>query len=264
MAGVKDGVKSAVRVLEILEYFDRRRREATVKEIADELHFPQSSTSVLLQTLTSLGYLHRGANGRTFQPTLRVSVLGSWMAPTEAPSGEVLTMMQELGELTGETIILAALANDLVRYIHVVPATGSMRLHLGPGTVRPLAISGAGRLFMSTMSEERVRQIVVRHNASQKDDSSRLSMAAVRRDLAQIKAARYAVSLDRITPGAGVVFVLLPPGAMQTPHAMAVGGLSQKIKDNCDWYVQLMRKGVRRYLSYANRSRTKEDYDVAE
>lgn len=254
MAHADRSVKSAVRVLEILEFFDRRRREATVKEIAQELDYPQSSTSVLLQTLTSLGYLHRGSSGRTFQPTLRVSVLGSWMAPTEAPSGEVLTMMQALGEMTGETIILSALANDVVRYVHVVPATGSMRLHVGPGTVRPLATSGAGRLFMSTMSEEQVRQIVVRHNSAQKEDASRLSMAAVRRDLAQIKSMRYSVSLDKITAGAGVVNILLPPGAMQSPHALAIGGLSRKIKDNCEWYVQIMRKATRRYLRYASRS----------
>jgi IclR family acetate operon transcriptional repressor len=258
MAEISAGVKSAVRALEILEFFDRRRREATVKEIATELGYPQSSTSVLLQTLTARGYLARGSGSRTFQPTLRVSVLGSWMAPTEAPSGEILTMMQELGDITGETIILAALANDVIRYVHVVPATGSMRLHVGPGTVRPLATSGAGRVFMSMMSEDQLRGIIIRHNASQKDDASRLSMAAVRRDLAQIKSQRYAISLDRITAGAGVVVLPLPPGAMKTPHALAIGGLSQKMKENCDWYVQLMRKSVRRYLRYASRGNGKD------
>ena len=255
MAVMTRQVKSAIRVLEILEFFDRRRHEATVMEVSQDLGYPQSSTSILLHNLTTLGYLQRGMDGKTFVPTLRVTILGSWIAPTEVPSAEILTLMQELGELTRETIILAALTNDVIRYVHVVPGSGSMRLHVGPGTLRPLAISGSGRLFMSAMTEDQVRRIIVRHNAAQRQDSERLSMAAVRRDLAQIRDTGCAVSLDRITPGAGVVFVRLPDGAIGTPHAIAVGGLSKKIKDNRDWYVQLIRKGMRRYLHYAGGAR---------
>lgn len=254
MASLNRPVKSAVRVLEIFEYFDRRRCEATVTEVAEELRYPQSSTSILLQNLAELGYLQRGTDSKTYVPTIRVAVLGSWIAPMEIPTGEILTLMQELGAETGETIILATLAADVVRYVHVVPATGSMRLHLGPGTIRPLAISGAGRLFMSSMSEEQVREIIARHNAFEAQDSHRLGMAAVRRDLAAIRAAGYALSLDRITPGAGVVVVKLPASAMRAPHAIAIGGISQKIKDNCEVYAKLIRKGVQRHLRSANGS----------
>ena len=241
-------VKSAIRVLEILEFFDRRHSEATVSDIARELRYPQSSTSILLQNLTELGYLQRGSTGKAYVPTIRVTVLGSWIAPMEKPGGDILALMQELGEMTGETIILATLTNDFVRYVHVVPATTAMRLHVGPGMIRPLATSGAGRLFMSTMGEDRIRTIVGRHNAVEVEDTKRLSMAAVRKDLAAIRAAGYALSLDRITPGAGVVIVPLSPAVLGTPHAIAIGGLSKKIKDNSEWYAQLIRKGIRRYV----------------
>lgn len=250
-------VKSAIRVLEVLEYFDRRQREATVTDIARELKYPQSSTSVLLRNLTDLGYLQRGSGGNTYVPTTRVTLLGSWIAPMETPSGEVLALMQELGETTGETIILATLTNDFVRYVHVVPATTAMRLHVGPGMIRPIAISGAGRLFMSMMGEEQVRRIIVRHNAAEAEDTKRLSMAAVRRDLAAIREAGYALSLDRITPGAGVVFVPLPAAALGTPHAIAIGGLTKKVKDNCEWYARLIRSGIRRYLPHGAAAKRK-------
>ena len=87
MAGMTRAVKSAIRVLEILEYFDRRHSEATVTDIARELKYPQSSTSILLQNLTGLGYLQRGSTGKTYVPTTRVTLLGSWLAPMESPSG---------------------------------------------------------------------------------------------------------------------------------------------------------------------------------
>ena len=52
-------VKSAARVFEVLEYFDRIRRAATVMEIARTLDYPQSSTSVLLRSMVELGYLEQ-------------------------------------------------------------------------------------------------------------------------------------------------------------------------------------------------------------
>lgn len=246
-------VKSAVRVLEVFEFFDRRQGEATITEICQELNYPQSSTSILLRNLAELGYLQRGIEGRSFLPTTRVTVLGSWIAPVQKPSEEAIALMRNLGYATGETIILAALVGDLVRYVHVVPATTAMRLHVGPGLVRPLATSGTGRLFMSTMGEEQVRRIIVRHNAAEINDTRRLSMAAVRRDLAAIRQTGYAISLDRITPGAGVITVLMPDGGQGVSQAIAIGGLSKTIRDNAEFFAQLMRRGIRQHMKKAPR-----------
>ena len=41
----------------MLEYFSHRHEPATVADIALQLSYPQSSTSVLLRTLVTLGYL---------------------------------------------------------------------------------------------------------------------------------------------------------------------------------------------------------------
>jgi len=121
-------VKSAIRVLEVFEYFDRVQREASVTEIARELGYPQSSTSVLLRNLADLGYLRHGADQRSYFPTPRVAMLGSWVEPMVAPGGSLRQLMGELGELTGETIILATPLRDQVQYVHVVPATTTASL----------------------------------------------------------------------------------------------------------------------------------------
>ncbi|MGZ3338702.1 MAG: helix-turn-helix domain-containing protein, partial [Reyranella sp.] len=53
-------IKSAERALAILEYFQEKRRAATVGDIAGALSLPQSSTSMLVKCLVSLGYLEYG------------------------------------------------------------------------------------------------------------------------------------------------------------------------------------------------------------
>lgn len=246
---MNSNVKSAVRVLEVLEYFDRVQRPATVTEVARALKYPQSSTSVLLRSLASLGYLESDPeDGRAYRPTARVSLLGAWIEPELTAGGRVLQMIKELGEETGEFVVLGMPQHGLVRYIHAVPSTKPMRLHNPPGTIRPMATSGLGRLFMSLMDEERVIAIINRHNALEEDPALRLALPAVRRDLAAIRANGYVMSVDRITPGAGIVGMLLPVRHEDRPLAVAIGGWSKTIKEKCEELVQLMRKAIRRHL----------------
>jgi DNA-binding IclR family transcriptional regulator len=251
---VNSTVKSAARVIEVFEFFDRIRRAATVTEVARALGYPQSSTSVLLRSLVKLGYLEQDAGRRNYLPTPRVTLLGSWIEPLLAPGGEIVRMMDELGEQTGETIILGVPSGEAVRYIHVVQATNAMRLHVGNGTVRPMAISGMGRLFMSTMDEARVRQIVARYNAEIAGEEGKLNLAAVRRDLALIRAEGHAPSFDRVTQGAGGISVLLPVVPHGVPMAVAIGGLSRNINDNRERYLQMIRASIRRHLQGGTRA----------
>lgn len=249
-------VKSAVRVLQVLEYFDRVRREAGVVEVARALGFPPSSTNGLLQSMVEMGYLAQGPQ-RLYRPTARVTLLGAWIAPMLAPGGPVTALMDELSDATGETIILGIPAGMTVRYIHVVPATRPMRLHVGPGETRPIALSGIGRMFLSMMGDDEVRRIVFRHNQTQRGDETRIALAAVRRDIDQIRAIGHSVSIDRISRGAGLVCVALPQPAETGALAVAVGGLSTFIRAHSAELARTMKDAIRRHLgSVARPART--------
>src|SRR4030095_13738755 len=137
-----------------------------------------------------------------------------------SPGGEIMELMDELGEQTGETIILGVPSGEAVRYIHVVQAHSELRLHVGTGTIRPMAVSAMGRLFMSSMDETRTRQIVHRYNTEVAGEENKLTFAAVRRDLASIRADGYSPSLARVTIGAGGISVLLPVAPHGVPMAI--------------------------------------------
>ena len=72
-------VKSAARVIQIFEFFDTVRRECPVAEVADHYGWPHSSTSVLMRSLVTLGYLHYDSRRRTYLPSMRVAPLGDWV-----------------------------------------------------------------------------------------------------------------------------------------------------------------------------------------
>lgn len=246
-------VKSAARVLEVFEYFDSVRTESTVMDIARALNYPQSSTSVLVRSLVDLGYLQQGGKYRTYRPTPRLTLLGAWVEPMLAPDGAIIRLMDELGAATGETIILAAAYSTIVRYIYVVPATTAMRLHVGPGTARPIVYSGAGRMFMVDMSDDRVRWLLHRYNSELPPGASKLSLASLKRELDTIRAAGYSVSFDTVTPGAGIVAMALPASPQGMPLVVGIGGLSQTIRANSETFARLIGDSIKRHFEPASK-----------
>jgi hypothetical protein len=72
-------VKSAARAIEVLNYFASVREPQPLKTICRSLEYPQSSMTVLLKTLTSLGYLNSDRSRRVYFPTIKVTSLGDWI-----------------------------------------------------------------------------------------------------------------------------------------------------------------------------------------
>ncbi len=241
-------VKSAARALEVLEYFDEIRSDASVMDVARALQFPQSSTTELLKSLANMGYLSYLPERRRYIPTHRVTLLGTWIPSPHLADGRVIKMMEELGEATSETIILAEQFSVYVRYIYVVPSRKAIRLHVGPGTIRPLARSGIGRLFLSTLVPDRAQFLLRRINASLGPDENVISYATLKPQLERIREQGFELLTQGVTPGGGIVSMMLPQHDGAPPLALGVGGLADGIRQNATELVHLMQEGIERHL----------------
>jgi IclR family KDG regulon transcriptional repressor len=242
-------VKSARRVMEIFELFDRLQCDLSLADIVRELGYPPSSASALLHSLAELGYLSADTQNRTFRPTARVTLLGSWFNSAYFRDGALHRMMKDLNDRTGETIILAVQTDLIARYIHVVQGSNPMRLFVQQGAIRPLAHSGVGRLFLSRYHIEEQRKIVTRLNANRHPDERYIDFAEISEDMKRIKKLGYAVSADRVTPGAGVVARFLPSGDNEQPMAIGIGGLSEIIRTRQVDFAELLRIAINIHLA---------------
>jgi DNA-binding IclR family transcriptional regulator len=153
-------VKSAGRALEILEFFDEVRRESQVVEIAARLGYPQSSTSVLLKSLAQLGYLDYDARTRTYLPTARVALLGTWLDEGPVRDGRLIHMLEELSRATADTIILSARNGIFAHYIHVIQARTALRFHVPQGSRRLVVWSASGFALLAETDDEQIRALV--------------------------------------------------------------------------------------------------------
>jgi DNA-binding IclR family transcriptional regulator len=203
-------IKSAHRVLEILEYFDQDHRVATVMEMSRTLNYPQSSTSELLRCLTRLGYLHYNRVRRTYSPTARVALLGAWVKPSLFRGGPVLSAIDDIAKLTGETVFLSTSSNYVLQHLHAIHGNNPGAVDGHAGDELPILHTAQGRLLLSSYRNDAIRSAVHRLNADEPDVTLHVRVAELLSEFAVLRDKGWAIEAQR--DGMGCVAVLLPFG----------------------------------------------------
>ena len=241
-------VKSATRVIEILEFFDDLQAPATVMEVADSLGYPQSSTSALLRSLVALGYINYDPYKRTYVTSSRVALLGSWMKAQFLSEGAIITMMKEISEATGDTIVLANRNGLHMQYIHVIQATSAARLHMTLGTVRPIATSGAGWALLSTLPDAEIRRVVMRINADAEEGQPLIKASELIAELEMVRARGYAFTCNMATRGGGIIAAPLPQEEGRTQMVLGIGGISEVMRARESELAAILLNAIEQHL----------------
>jgi DNA-binding IclR family transcriptional regulator len=243
----QDQARSVKRTLEVLEYFDEENTAASVGRISRELGYPQSSTSILLKSLLNLGYLSYDDKTRTYRPTARVALLGRGIRSHILGDGNLMAALDEVSAKTGELIFLASQAGLSVHYIHVIPATNPLRMHLRAGAIRPLAASSTGHLFLSARTDAEIAAIVKRSQDVSEADKAPV-LDEVMREVRKIRKLGYVLSTKTMTPGGGVLGLLLQKQFDNQPLAICLGGVGSVVTANADRFVRVISEAIARHI----------------
>jgi DNA-binding IclR family transcriptional regulator len=233
-------IKSARRVLEILEYFDREHPSATVMDMSRALSYPQSSTSELLRSLTRLGYLHYNRYRRTYTPTARVALLGAWVDPTLFRGGAVLEALDHVAALVGETVLLSTAANYVVQHLHVVHGASEHAITDHAGREESLLHSPQGRMILSSYRDMHIRSALHRLNAEEPDPERRVRINETFAELIELRKQGFVVQPEAHEDGSGVIAILLPPRRGIERLALSVIAPREVIEARKDEILQIM------------------------
>ncbi|MDF8334599.1 IclR family transcriptional regulator [Novosphingobium cyanobacteriorum] len=234
-------VKSAGRVLRILELFDVLKREALVSEVSELLEFPQSSTSLLLRSMVILGYLYYNPDTRAFGPTTRVALLGSWINGPMISDGTLSRLIDAVNRRTGQAVVLAVRNRIWSEYIHVAQATDPLRLFVVKGSRRPLVSSGTGISLLTDLPDSDIKRIALHHNAESKDN---VCLASVLEWVNIARERGWAASYDLVTPGGGMIAMRLPQFDNEERIALGIAGLTNVLRDNEANFVAIMQEEI--------------------
>lgn len=237
-------VKSATRVIEVLEYFQSVKQPRAMSEIALALGYPQSSTTVLLKTLVTLGYLNFDRTARVYFPTPKVTALGDWVPRALFGTGRVLEAMRDVHGATGEGVGLSTKNDVYLQYVQNLQSTHPLRFVIPEGTLRPITQSGIGWTLMSTMSDDKIDNIVRRANIVT-EKAKRVTLSSMMEKIRQIREQGYCYSVDVPFLGGATLSTLLPIRIQNQPAVLFVGGAKVRFVEHHDHYLAVLLRAAK-------------------
>lgn len=228
------GVKSSERTLLLFELFSRKQQPLTIADISEGIDVPQSSTSALVSSLVRQGYLEQDARQRTYYPTLRISLLGTWMRRQHRRAGQLPALLSEISKRTGESSILSMRNGIYSQYLLAQRGNDPKRAHVESGMLYPLACSSTGWCLLSLESADGIGKIVRRTIAETSNDRWRETATSAHERVQETRRRGYAISNGEVIEGLGAISILLPsmPGAQAM--AAGVGGRTERIQAKTD------------------------------
>jgi DNA-binding IclR family transcriptional regulator len=224
-------VKSAERTLALFEMFSLVQRPLGVGEIARSLGVPQPSVSMLVRNLTNLGYLEHDRDARTYVPTLRIMLLGSWIHRRFSQENNLETHLDELVSRIGETVLVGIQNGIYCQYVLAQLPEDPQRLEVQSGLLRPITCTAIGRVLLSLKSDAEIEAVVRRCNAEVTEERLRVRAPAFLEMIHEIRAQGYARTGGDMTPGQAVIAISIPAPTGKMPMAVGIGGTIARVAE---------------------------------
>ena len=157
---MNEGVKTAVRTVNLFEVFSRRKGPMTLTQISESLSAPISSCHGLVRTLIGMGYLYTSEQTRAIYPTKRLLDIAQTIAAHDPVLESVVPLLKDLRDSSNETILLGRRQGDVILYLDVIEGAQTVRYSAGVGEMKPLHSSAIGKAFLGRLEPaERAAQI---------------------------------------------------------------------------------------------------------
>jgi DNA-binding IclR family transcriptional regulator len=140
-------VKSAARVLDLLELFAASSVALGVTDVARKLGIPKSSAQGLLMTLAGRGYLAREGAAYFLPPELRD---GGWVGGLRARLLALAEpLLQSIARESGESAFLGVLVGNDIQYLAKSVSPHEVRYDASLSTHRPIYCTSIGFAILS-------------------------------------------------------------------------------------------------------------------
>ncbi|WP_069811954.1 IclR family transcriptional regulator [Streptomyces sp. TP-A0874] len=153
-------VKSAVRTVELLEYFAGRPGMHSLAAVQEAVGYPKSSLYMLLRTLVDLGWVETDATGTRYGIGVRALLVGTSYIDGDEVVATARATLDRLAEDTTETIHLARLDGTSVVYLATRQSQHYLRPFTRVGRRLPAHSTSLGKALLATYPDERVRELL--------------------------------------------------------------------------------------------------------
>ena len=244
----KTAVKSADRVLDVLELFVATRRSLLHSEIAAELDIPKSSLTQLLRNLENRGYLVFTPGANTYAPGPAIAKLASGLRVSFDIASIAQPVIDTVAKRVQETTSVSVLrGTEVERVATANAAQRPLRYWMTVGERMPLHATSAGKAIMAFLPSKDRDEIIAALPLSKTTTKTIGSIAALRGELKRVAEEKVAYSNEEFELGVfGISVPILDP--KQRPIA-SLGVVFPSVRDTAahrNAILKALRDGGRR------------------
>ncbi|MGR3527424.1 MAG: IclR family transcriptional regulator [Paracoccaceae bacterium] len=247
MSDYEGAVKSAVRVVQVLELFEAERRALSVQDVVEALGVPQSSISSLLKTLVNEGYLTRQRATRRYLPSERLAFVGHWALGAAGGMAAIGRVMNYLSERTGESVLLGVQSGLQMRYVSMLESPHVLRFSLRPNQTRPLHGCGLGIMLLTRYSNAEIGAMVRNYNVEFTASPSPLTEAQVLEHVELARKQGYFETYGMVSDEVGTISTLLELPLEGRLLAVGLGGPLARLNPKREFLRELLMQQARAF-----------------
>lgn len=194
-------VKSAERVLEILDLLTAEARPMSFTELLSALGYPRSSLHALMHTICATGWVEMSNDGHSYQLGIRAWEAGSTYMGATSLVERAKPCMVELRRRLDETVQLAIL--DGRSTVYLAKEEGRQVLTLASSVGRRLEAhaTGLGKVLLADLDPDEVRDRYRNYPLQRFTDRTITDLNALQHELIRIKKRGFGADNEEYTPG---------------------------------------------------------------
>jgi len=184
---------SVRRALAILESLKESPRQLSLSEISRRLSLPKSTTSLLLSTLESMGYLTRETVNHRYSLSLKAYGLGFGLLNYLELSRRARPILNSIALTLKVTASVAVLEGDQALFIEKADGIRQPCCDIYPGRRTNLQCTAVGKILLAYVSEENENEFLSRHRSIRHTSWTIISPKELVTEIATIRRQGYAL-----------------------------------------------------------------------
>jgi DNA-binding IclR family transcriptional regulator len=156
-------VKKAFQILKLISDTDGG---LGISDLAKRLEMGKSTVHGITSALEALGTIIRDPKTKRYILGLTLLELGRSAYSQIDLKDLIRPVMEELMERTQESVFVGVLNGERVTILDIVESKQDLKMTSTRGTTIPLLAGATGKVFLSTMSDEKAREIIGREGLS--------------------------------------------------------------------------------------------------
>ncbi|MFH1795596.1 MAG: IclR family transcriptional regulator [Pseudomonadota bacterium] len=235
---VNGEVKSAARVLELLEFLARSVRPVTLKDVVNELGYPKSSAHGLLATLVSRGYALRDT-AECYALTNAYRNGPGWLSgPDSALIDVAEPVMRDLRDCCGETIMLGVLNwEQRLKMVARCVANRELRYESPFSGGLPSYCTAMGRVLLAGLEAKQVNSYLARERLVKYTDRTIVNKTTLRQIIQETRRRGFAISDQELDMDTSGVAAPVRNANGNVVAALDVAAVSGRFAENSETYI---------------------------